>query len=66
MRELLFFLCGIVIGVGGLYALQCLYDWINSLRDRVERLRFELGHYSMQRELWTEFQFWKREQKGKE
>lgn len=66
MRELLLFLCGIAVGVVGFYAIQCLYNWIESLRSKVERLRFELGHYQMQRELWTEFQFWKREQKGKE
>ena len=65
MRDILIFGLGLIIGAGGLYALFALHRWVNNLASRVERLRFELNHYSTERELWNEFRFWKQE-KGKQ
>jgi hypothetical protein len=65
MRDVLIFGCGLVVGAGGLYALFALHRWVDSLSSKINILKWELERYTMERELWAEFQFWKREQKEK-
>lgn len=60
MIDILIFVCGVVTGAGGLYALLSLYDWIHKLQRKVTDLKNELSFFAMQREQWYEFQDWKR------
>jgi hypothetical protein len=65
MIETLIFGLGVAVGAGGLYALYALYQWIARLKNRVESLKWELHHHTINRELWTEFSHWKREEQSK-
>jgi hypothetical protein len=66
MIETIVFVIGCLLGVFTVIVIQKTYDWIDGLASRVERLKFELGHYNRERELWGEFHDWKRTTKGKE
>lgn len=66
MIETIVFAFGIGLGICTVIVIQKVYDWVDNLASRVERLKWELGHYSQERELWCEFHDWKRMQKGKE
>lgn len=63
MIETTVFVIGCVLGVFTVIVIQKLYNWIEGLSRRVKSLRWELEKLSMIKEDWTEFQFWKREQK---
>lgn len=60
------FVVGIIVGAGGLYALQYLYEWMDSLAYRVRNLRMTHARFTEDVNLWYEFNDWKRMQKGKE
>lgn len=59
MIELAFF-AGILLGVGGLFAIQSLYKWIADMNRKVHDVKNQLSFYTMERELWAEFHDWKR------
>lgn len=65
MEIILYIFIGIAIGVGGVLATQALYNWIAGMRKQVDRIRWDLEHYSRQREDWIEFNFWRNEKKSK-
>jgi hypothetical protein len=63
METLLHVLIGITIGVGSVLAIQAVYNWIAEMRKQVDRIKWDLEHYSRQREDWVEFNFWRNEKK---
>lgn len=65
MNELVYALIGAGLGVAGLLSVQWLYNWIAQMHKEVERVKWELDHYRRMGEDWTEFLFWKNEQKKK-
>lgn len=38
-------------------------NWVKEKTSQIASIKWELQRYSMELELWHEFQFWKREQK---
>lgn len=65
METVLYIFIGIVVGVGGVLAIQALYNWIAKMHKQIESVKWELERYHRQREDWIEFTFWKNEQKNK-
>ena len=39
--------------------------WVQDKAKQISSIKFELERYSMMRDDWNEFQYWKREQKEK-
>lgn len=66
MLETIISVVSFILGVLIVFAVQKLYEWIVDLSKRVERLKWELGHYTTEQKLWNEFHEWKRTQKGKQ
>ena len=67
MTETIVFAFGIGLGICTVIAIQKIYDWISGLERKVTNLKHELSFYTMQRELWHEFQDWVRmNKKGKQ
>jgi hypothetical protein len=66
METVLYIFSGIAIGVGGVLAIQALYNWIAGMHKQVERIKWDLEHYSRQREDWVEFNFWRNEKRTNE
>ena len=60
MIDILIFVCGVVVGTVGLYALQCLYNWVDSLSRKVADLRRQHSGIIQDIDLWYEFNDWKR------
>jgi len=56
-----YFFIGLVVGVLGYFSIQWIYNWVDGLADRARKLRFEIEHYRLTKEQWTEFQVWKQE-----
>lgn len=63
------FIAGIIIGGSltffGFLGCYFFVNWVKEKTAQIESIKWELERYTMERELWTEFQFWKREQKEK-
>jgi hypothetical protein len=67
MIETFIFVIGVVLGVCVVLSIQWVYNWITSLSNRVQQLRYEAQRYTADTELWYEFHDWKRmNQKQKE
>ena len=63
MIEIGLIVLGAVLGVGGVLAVQWLYNWIDFMRKQVDSVKWDLERHQRQREDWVEFNFWKNEQK---
>ena len=63
MNELIYTIIGAGLGIAGLLSIQWLYSWIAQMRKEVDRVKWELDHYRRMSNDWTEFNFWKNEQK---
>jgi hypothetical protein len=60
MFNVVWFVAGVLLGVGGTLAILWLYDWMRKTSNRIQRLRHELDHYRRYEEDWIEFQFTKK------
>jgi hypothetical protein len=56
-----YFFIGLLAGMVGYFSIQLIYNWVDSLADRARKLRFEIEHYRLTQEQWSEFQVWKQE-----
>ncbi len=56
-----YFFIGLLVGIAAYFSIQWVYNWVDSLADRARKLRFEIEHYRLTQEQWTEFQVWKQE-----
>jgi hypothetical protein len=60
---------GIIIGGSltffGFLGCYFFVNWVKEKKAQIREIKFELERYSMMRDDWNEFQYWKREQKEK-
>ncbi len=60
MFNVVWFVAGVLLGIGGTLAILWLYEWMRKTSDRVQRLKWELDHYRRTEQDWVEFQFTKK------
>lgn len=65
MIEVFLFVLGCVIGVCVVLVIQWVYNWIEKTYNQVQSLKWELDRCYRIKDQWTEFLYWKNEQKEK-
>lgn len=61
MFNVVWFVAGVLLGIGGTLAILWLQNWMRRTAHRIESLRDRLEYYRRTEEDWVEFQFTKRQ-----